>query len=287
MAFKRTARTFAAVSLAALSLTACASVPAVRADGNYVRPMGTAFVTANPTPYSASLACIASYGRTYGRPAPSIAVGRIIDYTGQLDPTGTGSSRVTQGAALMAMTAFGKAGFPLVERFDTSVMSMEAELANGQRGQTPASDYYLVGGVTELNADIRTVGADASYEKSRAASFSNQVLVMNVGIDLRLIDSHTLRVVDMVSYQKQVVSKSVGLGLFDVLGGGLVNLSAGASGAEPLQLVVRALIERGVTEMGAGLYGMPSPAPCLANDPIGGRAYAEAAPATASASHWR
>jgi curli production assembly/transport component CsgG/holdfast attachment protein HfaB len=287
MAFKRAAKILAAVSLAALGLSACASVPAVQADGNYVRPIGSAPVTSNPTPYSASLACVASYGRSYGRPAPSIAVGRIMDYTGQLDPTGTGSSRVTQGAALMAMTAFGKAGFPLVERFDTAVMSMETELANGQRGQTPASDYYLVGGITELNADIRAVGADASYEKSRAASLSNQVLVMNVGIDLRLIDSHTLRVIDMVSYQKQVVSKSVGLGLFDVLGGGLVNVSASASGSEPLQLVVRALIERGVTEMAAGLYGMPSPAPCLTNDPIGGRSYASASSATASASHWR
>ncbi|MEH6723040.1 MAG: aminotransferase class V-fold PLP-dependent enzyme, partial [Qipengyuania sp.] len=44
--------------------------------------------------------------------APRIAVGRINDYTGQIAPEG--GTRVTQGAALMAMSAFAKAGARLV-----------------------------------------------------------------------------------------------------------------------------------------------------------------------------
>ena len=40
-----------------------------------------------------------------------------------LEADGSGR-KVTQGASLMAMTAFAKAGVPLVERFDTSVSEL-------------------------------------------------------------------------------------------------------------------------------------------------------------------
>lgn len=271
----------AAACLAALGLAGCATLPAVAANGNYAKPIGSAPVTSNPTPYTAALMCIGEQARAGNRPAPSIAVGRISDYTGQLDATGAGSTRITQGAALMAMTAFGKAGFPLVERFDTSITALELDLADAKAPTAgiSGSDYYLVGGITELNSDIRTTGTDVSYEGSRGRGFGSQVLVMNVGIDLRLIDSRTLRVVDMVSYQKQVVARQIGVNLFDVLGGGLLQVSAGTGGSEPLQMVVRAMIERGVAEMGAGLYGMRSPAPCLGDDPIARRSLAQSAPA--------
>lgn len=270
----------AAVCTAALGLAGCVSLPAVASNGNYANPIGAAPVTANPTPYTRALICIGDRARAHRRAAPSIAVGRISDYTGQLDSQGAGSTRITQGAALMAMTAFGKAGFPLVERFDTSITALEMDLADAKQltGAVPGSDYYLVGGITELNSDIRTTGVEASYEGGRGRGFSNQVLVMNVGMDLRLIDSRTLRVVDMVSYQKQVVARQVGLNLFDVLGGGLISASVGTGGSEPLQTVVRAMIERGVAEMGAGLYGMPSPAPCLGADPIARQTVAQAGP---------
>lgn len=258
------AAAFAVLALAPLG--ACATATDLRPDGNYAAPIGASRVTANPTPYSNALVCLAYRARAARLPAPSVAVGRIGDYTGALDPTGTGATRVTQGAALMAMTAFGKAGFPLVERFDTAVSALEVaydgqdmlEKASRAGPAIPRSDYYLVGGVTELNADIRTSSADVNFVKRGEYGAGRQVLVMNVGIDLRLIDTRTLRVVDMVSYQKQVVAKQVGVDLFDGLSGGLFKVSAGSGANEPLQLVVRSLIERGVAEMGAGLYRMPA-----------------------------
>jgi len=106
------------VSAAALAASACAtSTPG--SDGLYATPTGGAPVTANATPYSDALVCMAGYARSRGAAAPRVAVGRIADYTGQVAPEG--GTRVTQGASLMAMSAFAKAGANLVERFDTSV----------------------------------------------------------------------------------------------------------------------------------------------------------------------
>src|ERR1700684_2076349 len=80
----------------------------------------------------------------------------------------------------MAMSALNKAGVHMVERFDTSVAEMELKYANNKligddqhpnaapgdfrkilSGSIPGSDYYIVGGITELNFNIRSIGADA------------------------------------------------------------------------------------------------------------------------------
>ena len=50
------------VSAAAMALTGCVSTTA-GSNGMYARPMGNAPVTANPTPYSAALFCLADYAR--------------------------------------------------------------------------------------------------------------------------------------------------------------------------------------------------------------------------------
>ncbi len=80
-------------------------------DGNYATPIGSAPVTANPTPYTAGLVCLAQYARANHVVAPRIAIGRIADYTGKEESDGSGR-KVTQGASLLAMTAFAKAGMP-------------------------------------------------------------------------------------------------------------------------------------------------------------------------------
>jgi curli biogenesis system outer membrane secretion channel CsgG len=175
-----------AAAVSALTLTACAtSTPG--SDGLYATPTGSAPVTPNPTPYSDALVCLSGYARQHGQAAPRVAVGRIADYTGQMNPEG--GTRVTQGASLMAISAFAKAGARLVERFDTSVAELELRYANNQligdaaeqdgyrqiyAGSIPGSDYYLVGGITELNANIRSNGQDIlagdSVDSSRQAS---------------------------------------------------------------------------------------------------------------------
>ncbi len=92
---------------------------------------------------------------------------------------------------------------------------------------------------------------------------------MNVGLDLRLVNTRTLEVVDVVSYQKQIVGREVSAGVFDILNGNMFDISAGDSGLEPLQLGVRALVERGVLEFMANVYGAPGPNACLdGHDPL-------------------
>jgi curli biogenesis system outer membrane secretion channel CsgG len=281
------AKTPAALLLGALALAGCAVSPVAGPSGNYATPIGNAPVTANPTPYSGALVCLGNYARTQNLRAPRIAVGRILDYTGKTDFEG--GRKITQGASLMAISAFAKAGARLVERFDTSVSELELKYANNRligedgqdfrrimAGQVPGSDFYLVGGITELNYNIRSVGADLFVgdrdPRDAKGSFSPKMYVMNVGLDLRLIDTRTLEVVDVISYQKQIIGREVGIGFFEFFGDTVVDLGAGGRSQEPVQLAVRAVVERAVAEMASNLYGVAGPQVCkdaYGADPLG------------------
>jgi len=285
------ARAAVAVAAAAALLAGCASTSA-GPSGQYAKPIGNAPVTSNPTPYSTALYCLADYARRYNLPSPRMAVGRISDYTGTV--SADGGRQITQGASLMANTALAKAGARIVERYDTSVSELELRYANNKligddqpngapqdaayrrilAGQVPGSDFYVVGGITEVNYNIRSGGFDIAggeVEKNGGSGMlTGKVFVMNVAIDLRLVQTTTLEVVDVVSYQKQIVGREISAGVFDFLNGNVFDISAGTSGMEPVQLAVRALVERATVEFMANLYGAPGPEVCLnpANDPL-------------------
>src|ERR1700733_863364 len=179
-AFSAGKRLTALLGASGLVLSACAS-PVAGPTGLYAQPAGDAPVVANPTPYSAALVCEAEYARRNNLSAPRIAIGRIGDYTGKLEADGSGR-KITQGASLMAMSAFAKAGVPLVERYDTSVSELELKYSNSRlisdqpvaggkspadyrqimAGQVPGSDFYVAGGITELNFNIRSNGVQAA-----------------------------------------------------------------------------------------------------------------------------
>jgi curli biogenesis system outer membrane secretion channel CsgG len=290
MRFATTSAGRAAGLIAAVSvgLSGCIS-PIAGPSGLYVQPIGNAPVTENGTPYSAALVCLAAYAQHYGVHAPRIAVGRIADYTGKAEDNG--GREITQGASLMAISALAKAGVPLVERYDTSVAEMELKYANNKlisdpsggpgggpyrkiiAGEIPGSDFYLVGGVTELNYNIRSQGLDAQGGKQNATKgtgeITGQTYVMNVALDLRLVETKTEEVVDAVSYQKQIFGRQVGAGYFQFFGTNVINVSAGDGALEPVQLAVRSVIEKAVVEMVANLYGAPGPGACLGSDPLG------------------
>jgi len=288
--FGRRSKLIAFASTASVALAGCVS-PVAGPGGNYAHPIGEAPVTANPTPYSRALVCLAQYAQHYGVRAPRIAVGRIADYTGKAEDNG--GREITQGASLMAMSALAKAGAPMVERYDTSVSELELKYANNklisdqpgpgpgpqtyrkiEAGQVPGSDFYLVGGITELNYNIRSVGLSAQGGHQNITSgtgvATGQLYVMNVALDLRLVETKTMEVVDVVSFQKQIIGRQVGLGIFSFFGGNVIDVSAGEGGLEPIQLAVRSMIERASVEMMANLYGAPGPAACLdpKDDPL-------------------
>jgi len=227
-------RAFGCVAAAAALLSGCAT--SAGPSGQYAKPIGNAPVTSNPTPYSTALYCLADYARRYNLPSPRMAVGRISDYTGSI--SSDGGRQITQGASLMANTALAKAGARIVERYDTSVSELELRYANNKligddmpngapqdaafrrilAGQVPGSDFYVVGGITEVNYNIRSGGFDIAGgevgQNGGSGLLTGKVFVMNVAIDLRLVQTTTLEVVDVVSYQKQIVGREVSAGLF-------------------------------------------------------------------------
>ena len=288
------ARPIGVLAAASTLLSACAVSGTAGPGGLYARPIGNAPVTANPTPYSTALYCLADYARRYNLPSPRIAVGRISDYTGTI--SSDGGRQITQGASLMATSALAKSGARIVERYDTSVSELELRYANNRligddstnpeapgdtefrrimAGQVPGSDFYIVGGITEVYYNIRSAGVDIAggevQDNGGSGIFTGRVYVMNVALDLRLVQTQTLEVVDVISYQKQIIGREISAGVFDFLNGNVFDVSAGTGGFEPVQLAVRALVERATLEMMANLYGAPGPQVCLdaRNDPLG------------------
>jgi curli production assembly/transport component CsgG/holdfast attachment protein HfaB len=152
-----------------------------------------------------------------------------------------------------------------VERFDTSIADLEVKYADNKRiddpqappgayrnmvaGSIPGSNYYIVGGITELNSNI--------YSESGSIAPRSGAYVINIGLDLRLVDTSTLEVADIVSYQKQIVGYREQPGVVEFLGHSFYAGSAD-SALEPIQLAVRATIERAVLEMVTRLYRAPS-----------------------------
>lgn len=267
----------------ALTLSGCMT-PGVNADGNYKTPIGRAPVTANPTAYSDALVCLGSYARDHHLASPRLAVGRISDYTGKVSLEG--GREITQGASLMAMTALAKAGARQVERFDTSVGELELKYANNKlitddavanpthpsdyrkimAGQVAGSDFFIVGGITELNYNIQSSGVDAYASDTKNTGlglFSGRTYVMNIAMDLRLVDTRTLEIVDVISYQKQIVGREVKAGVYSIMNGNLFDIDGGKGALEPMQLAVRAMIERATLEFMANLYGVSGPGVCL------------------------
>jgi curli biogenesis system outer membrane secretion channel CsgG len=273
----------AIIALAVAGLTVAAPAVAATPDGT-VRG-GRVHATANATPYTAALTCLAERNRTLGFDTPRMAVGRIGDLTGRVDfDTG---ARVSQGASLFAITALARAGTPVVERLDNTVSQIELDYAQkhllsdtpelaGQSpenfrpifaGQVAGSQYFIVGGITELNYNIQSSGISAQVGEAAVTGLRARAgasdYVMNVALDLRLVDSRSQIVVDTVSFQKQLVGREMNLGLSggsDTVGG---VLSGGVQAVEPLQAAVRTLVERGVFELLAGLQGPGAYSGCL------------------------
>ena len=132
----------------------------------------------------------------------------------------------------------------------------------------PGSDFYIVGGITEVNYNIRSggfdiAGGEVDTDRGGSGIINGRVFVMNIALDLRMVQTTSMEVVDVISYQKQIVGREISAGVFDFLNGNVFDISAGQSGMEPVQLAVRTLVERAVLEMMANLYGAPGPEVCL------------------------
>jgi curli biogenesis system outer membrane secretion channel CsgG len=236
----------------------------------------------NNTPMEAAFACLSKAYSALKVPVVSITVGDVKDYTGKYSQAE--GNAITQGGSLMLYSALGKMGgaVRLQERFDTRIAELELAYADRRQlgdgrlhaveagkpqvpwvpyfgGSILRSDYYIVGGITEVNYNIQSSGAEVNVSSVGAKS---RTFTMNVGVDLRIVDSRSLLVVKTISMQKQITGTEVGAGIFRFFGTNLLDVNMGAKNQEPLQLGVRTTIEHGVLELLGATSGM-SPQPCV------------------------
>ena len=242
-------------------------------------------VTRNTTPLEPAFACMGAALRNRLPNKPKIGVGQVRDYTGKFAEA-DGGSAITQGGSLMTMSALGKlrGAVRVFERFDTTVPEWElgqlgkrylgdekihAVNTNGEVQQVPwkpytggtvvETDYFIVGGITELNYTITSGGVRAEINQMGPSARS---FVANVAVDLRLIDTKSLEMLETVSLQKQVVGREVGLSVFEFFSDVLVDVEVGGKHLEPLQLAVRTTLEQAVLELLSPMAGV-DPSNCI------------------------
>ena len=265
-------------------LSACSLMPVqTRAQLSSEAPvMSGSSSRNNTTPMETAFACLAQAHREVKAPVVSITVGDVKDYTGKYSQAE--GNAITQGGALMLYSALGKMGntVRLQERFDTRIAELELAYADRRQlgdgrlhaveagkpqvpwvpyfgGSILRSDYYIVGGITEVNYNIQSRGAEMNVS---AIGGKARTFTMNVGVDLRIVDSRSLVVVKTVSMQKQITGTEVGAGIFRFFGSDLLDLNVGSKNQEPLQLGVRTTIEHGLLELLGAVSGL-NPQPCV------------------------
>lgn len=228
-------------------------------------------VGGNGTPLDSAFGCFAD--RLAERPGGTLAigVGEVRDFTGK-SSINEGAT-ITQGGSLMVMSALGKLGrgIRIHERFDPRVGELELiytdrrQLGDGRAYNVPEgnrtrqvpwlpymggsilqSQYYIVGGITEVNWSIQSGGFSARVNGvgPRARSF-----VMSIAADLRIVDTRSLVVAHTVSLQKQVIGHEIDADVFRFFGDRMFDVSIGTRNLEPVQLAVRMALELGVLEL--------------------------------------
>ncbi|MBV7433858.1 hypothetical protein KRX19_02370 [Cardiobacteriaceae bacterium TAE3-ERU3] len=235
----------------------------------------------NITPVESAFSCYANALRANHTPVVSVAVGNVKDYTGKYNQDE--GHAITQGGSLMVYSALGKIGYPIQirERFDPDIAERELgyidkrQLGDGNQhnlttaegrsegvnwlpyhgGSILKSDYYIVGGITELNYNIQSGGGQVSVSGIGPKA---RIFTMNIGVDLRLVDTKTLAVVKTSSLQKQITGYETGLGIFRFFGSNLFDINVGERNIEPIQLGVRTTIETSVLELLSGVTGISS-----------------------------
>ncbi|MEM5469386.1 CsgG/HfaB family protein [Celeribacter marinus] len=214
------------------------------------------------------------------------AVGKVTDYTGQ----NIDSERpvVSQGASLMAISALGKLGLRQVERYDTSVTELELRYAgqkllsygspaanspdasSGEKlayavvpaGILRASDYTVVGGITEL--DFNTYSTAFDFRAGPVGRL-DRLFAVSVALDLRLVNTKTLEVVDTVSIRKQVYGReNQTSAYFNVvpLDDARFEASKRERVQEPIQRSIRIVMERAMIDLVSNLFDTDASA-CL------------------------
>jgi curli biogenesis system outer membrane secretion channel CsgG len=275
--------TSAVLTVALLGLAGCARIAVQRVSPDEAPIVVGPQVRSNRTPMEGAFACMADKFVDQHKPRLTIAVGDVKDYTGKYNINE--GNAISQGGALMVYSALGKFGDTIqtAERFDTHIAEMELsyidrrQLGDGRihrldpkgknvvpwlpyfGGSIMKSDYYIVGGITELNYNIQSGGFLAQVNQVGPQA---RVYTENVAIDLRIVNSRNLTVVRTVSLEKQITGNEVDFNIFRFFGSNLFDVSLGNKAQEPAQLGVRTALEEGVLLLLGAVESVPAE-PCI------------------------
>lgn len=267
-----------------LSVSGCASVRFERVGPGEAPTVLGPPVRSNFTPFEPAFACLANEIDEAGRPKLVIAVGNVSDYTGKFNINE--GNAITQGGSLMVESALGKldGAVTIADRYNTSVAQMELTFLNqrelGDRrphkvqigklmkqvpwlpyygGSIVRSKYFITGGITELNYNIQSGGAQFTENLLGPKA---RVFTENIGVDLQIVNTRTLLVAKTVSLEKQLTGYEVGFNVFRFFGSDLFDVNIGNKSQEPLQLGVRSVLEDGVLKLVSAVERVPVQ-PCL------------------------
>lgn len=264
MLHNRLAKNMALSAMLTGVLAGCASTMAPLNEG--VKPAFSYPVTTNDTPYSQCLDDLRQYPANQ---LPIFAVGEVADKTGQFnyDVNGKGNA-LTQGISEMLISALAKTGKAnMVERLDLRIPLAEVKLAEQKRltrsseayGKLPASDFIVIGALTELNYNIVSGGSQLFI---RGIGGGARMVVINVALDLRVVDSRNFAIRYVSSLQKQIYGYEVEANIFRFFGNSLIELDTGAVRNEPMQLGVRSVVEMAVYQIMTGFLKLPEAKGC-------------------------
>jgi len=266
-----------------VALTGCSTTQPNQSKNTGFSPLQGPSITTNDTRYTRGLACVSD--RINISSKVRISVGQIPDKTGKVNTTE--GYKLTQGVESMAITALAKIpAIQVVERRNLETYNIEAklmrqkligdgrkyQLSNGKKinyrpmlsGSVKGADYYITGAVTEVNYNIYSGGHSLNVS---GFELGTRTVAMNVAMDLRLVDVKTLDVIDAISLQKQFIGKQTKAGLYRFVDSELVTYNGGRSIDEPLQLGVRAIVERGTAQLVGRLFGVRVDE-CYGNDVV-------------------
>lgn len=251
-------------------VTGCSS--STSRDQHQAQPLQGPVITENNTKYTNGLQCVSE--RINLSRKIKVSVDKIPDKTGKVNSSE--GYKITQGVESMAITALSKIkSIQVVERRNLDAFNAEAQLLEKKRigdnrkyklsngrtinykplmsGKIHSADYYITGAVTEVNYNLYSGGKEINIS---GLEMGSRTVRMNVAMDLRIVNVHTLAVIDSISLQKQFIGKRTKAGLYRFIDKEMLNFDGGSSTDEPLQMGVRSLVERGVAQLVGRLFNV-------------------------------
>jgi len=190
-----------------------------------------------------------------------VAVYGLWDKTGQYKDdqlANRKSTVVSQGASEMLITALDRSHqFIILDRVSFKNLLTEQDLRGKKRlaennpypeiNKLIGAKYIIEGAITEYNCDVITGGTKLAIA---GVGGKTKFAQATAAIDLRVTDTTTGEVLKTLSMKDKIIGKMVGANLFSFFKTeNLYEFESGKAQQEPINLVVRRLIESMVYEL--------------------------------------